>query len=79
MVLLIVIGLQMMLDPAGTAARVLPFWFSREIGTYAVDHTDDGYLHRGLLHATIVLAALLIGLALSAGVRLRRRSHVAWA
>jgi hypothetical protein len=79
LVLLIVIGLQMMLDPAGTAARVLPFWFSREIGTYAVDHTDDGYLHRGLLHATIVLAALLIGLALSAGVRLRRRSHVAWA
>jgi hypothetical protein len=79
LVLLIVIGLQMMLDPAGTAARVLPFWFSREIGTYAVDHTDDGYLHRGLLHATIVLAALLTGLALSAGVRLRRRSHVAWA
>jgi hypothetical protein len=32
-----------------------------------------------LLHATIVLAALLTGLALSAGIRLRRRSHVAWA
>jgi hypothetical protein len=79
LVLLIVVGLQMMLDPAGTVARVLPFWFSREIGTYAVDHTDNGYLHRGLLHATVVLAALLTGLAVSAGVRLRRRSHVAWA
>jgi hypothetical protein len=79
LVLLIVVGLQMMLDPAGTAARVLPFWFSREIGTYAVDHIDDGYLHRGLLHAVVVLTVLLTGLALSAGVRLRRRGHVAWA
>jgi hypothetical protein len=78
LVLLVVVGLQMMLDPAGAAARMLPFWFSREIGTYAIDHTDDGYLRRGLLQATLVLVVLIVSVALSAGIRLRRRAHLSW-
>jgi hypothetical protein len=76
LVLLVVVGLQMMLDPAGAAARVLPFWFSREIGTYAIDHTDVGYLRRGLLQAALVLVVLVASVALSNGIRLRRRAHL---
>lgn len=76
LVLLIVVGLQMMMDPAGSAARLLPFWFSREIGTYAVDHTDGGYLSRGLVHAVVFLAALLAVVAVASGHRLRQRPHL---
>jgi hypothetical protein len=76
LVLLLVVELQMMLDPAGAAARVLPFWFSREIGTYAVDHTDGGYLRRGLLHGLAYLAVLLAVVAVGAAVRLRDRTHL---
>ncbi|WP_326556056.1 ABC transporter permease [Micromonospora sp. NBC_01796] len=76
LVLLIVFGLQMMLDPAGTAARFLPFWASREIGTYAVDHTDTGYLTRGLVHGVVFAVALTALVALASGIRLRQRSHL---
>ncbi|MEV4626340.1 ABC transporter permease [Micromonospora sp. NPDC049523] len=76
LVLLIVFGLQMMLDPAGTAARLLPFWASREIGTYAVDHTDGGYLTRGLVHGVVFAVALTALVALASGIRLRQRSHL---
>ena len=76
LVLLTVVAMQMMLDPDGTAAHALPFWFSREIGTYAVNQVGAGYLLRGLLHAAIVLTALLTALSLSAGIRLRRRAHL---
>jgi hypothetical protein len=78
LVLLMVVGLQMIMDPAGTASRVLPFWFSREIGTYAIDHTDDGYLTRGLVHAAVMLAVLLAGAAAASAVRLRRRPHLSF-
>jgi hypothetical protein len=73
LVLLLVVGLQMLLDPAGVAARLLPFWFSREIGTYAVDHTDGGYLARGLLHAALAMGVLIGVVATASGLRLRRR------
>lgn len=76
LVLLIVVGLQMMMDPADAASRVLPFWFTREIGTYAVDHTDGGYLARGLVHSVACLAALLLVVAVASGLRLRQRPHL---
>ena len=74
--LLIVIGLQMMMDPAGTTSRILPFWFSREIGTYAIDRTDNGYLERGLAHAAIFAIVLIALVATTSGIRLRQRSHL---
>jgi hypothetical protein len=74
--LLIVVGLQMMADPDGLVARVLPFWSSRELGTYAVDHTDGGYLTRGLAHGVASIAVLTALVGLMAAVRLRRRGHV---
>jgi hypothetical protein len=58
MLLLIVSGMQLILDPFGTAARFFPFWSVRELGTWTVDGTDGGYVRRALLHAG--LAALLL-------------------
>jgi hypothetical protein len=76
LVLLIVVGLQMMLDPAGDLAKLLPFWSSRELGTYAVDHAGTDHLVRGLAHGGATAAVLFAVVALAAGVRLRRRRHV---
>lgn len=76
LVLLTVVGLQMIMDPAGAASRLLPFWFSREIGTYAIDHTDDGYLTRGLVHGIVLTLALTALVAVASGIRLRQRSHL---
>jgi hypothetical protein len=50
MALLTVLSTQMLADPAGAIAKVLPFWSTREIGTYAIDSTGSGYLARGLTH-----------------------------
>lgn len=76
LLLLIVVGMQMMMDPADKATRVLPFWFSREIGTYAVDHTDGGYLERGLVHGLAAAFALTIVVAALSAIRLRPRGHM---
>jgi hypothetical protein len=76
LVLLTVVGLQMIMDPAGAASRLLPFWFSREIGTYAIDHTDGGYLARGLAHGIVLTLALTAVVAIASGIRLRQRSHL---
>ncbi|MBF9130808.1 hypothetical protein I0C86_17845 [Plantactinospora sp. S1510] len=76
LVLLTVVGLQMIMDPAGAASRLLPFWFSREIGTYAIDHTDGGYLTRGLMHGIVLTLALTALVAVASGIRLRQRSHL---
>ncbi|TDC43980.1 hypothetical protein [Micromonospora sp. KC213] len=76
LVLLTVVGLQMVMDPASTATRALPFWFSREIGTYAVDHTDSGYLTRGLTQGLVFAVALTLLVVAAAAVRLRQRRHL---
>ncbi|RSM62339.1 hypothetical protein DMH03_09475 [Amycolatopsis sp. WAC 01376] len=76
LVLLMVVGLQMMADPSSLIARLLPFWSSREIGTYAIDHTDIGYLTRGVAHGAVSFVLLLGAVAVASGFRLRRRSHL---
>lgn len=76
LVLLAVVGLQMIMDPANGVSRALPFWFSREIATYAIDHTDGGYLTRGLVHGLSLTLALTALVAVASGIRLRRRSHL---
>ena len=76
MLLLIVAGMQMILDPFGVAARFVPFGSVRELGTWTVDGTDGGYVRRAVLHA--VCAVVVLGaLAVLARVRaLRRRPHL---
>ncbi|MGK5741057.1 hypothetical protein [Micromonospora sp. URMC 103] len=76
LVLLTVVGLQMVMDPADTASRALPFWFSREIGTYAIDHTDGGYLTRGLMQGVAFAVVLTLLVVVAAAVRLRQRRHL---
>jgi hypothetical protein len=79
LVLLVVVGIQMVMDPAGAGARLTPFWSSREIGTYAVDHTDPGYLDRGLVHGVAFTLALALAVAVLSTIRLRTRSHMRFA
>ncbi|MGW9309243.1 hypothetical protein ACWGPQ_14650 [Saccharomonospora azurea] len=76
LILLAVTGLQMMADPATLLAKVLPFWFSREIATYAVDGVDEAYLLRGLAHGALCTVVLLVVVAAAFAVRLRQRPHL---
>lgn len=76
LVLITLIGMQMLIDPAKSSARFLPLWSARELLTYAVDHVDSGYLDRGLAHGLGVAAVLTL---ISGGTltwRLRRRAHL---
>jgi hypothetical protein len=76
LLLISMIGLQFLMDPAKGSARLLPLWSNRELGTYAVDLTDGGYLRRGLLHGA-GCTLLLVGLTAALTVlRLRRRRHM---
>jgi hypothetical protein len=76
LVLITVIGLQFLIDPVQSSAKLLPFWSIRELATYAVDMTDDGYLWRGVLHAVAYAGAVTVAAAAITFVRLRRRRHV---
>jgi len=76
MLLLVVSGLQMILDPADPVSRALPFWSVREVLTWTVDGTGDDFLRRGLVHAVVTVAALgglTVALRTAA---LRRRPHL---
>ncbi|MER7005563.1 ABC transporter permease [Dactylosporangium sp. NPDC000555] len=76
LLLITLIGLQFLMDPAKQSARLLPLWSNRELGTYAIDVTDAGYLQRGLAHGA-GCALLLVGLtATLTSMRLRRRRHM---
>ncbi|TBL27731.1 MULTISPECIES: ABC transporter permease [unclassified Micromonospora] len=76
LLLLTVVAMQMLLDPASQGAKLTPFWSSREIATWAVDHADDGYLARGVLHGLAVTLLLTVTVAGVFSVRLRRRRHL---
>lgn len=76
LLLLTAVGLQMTMDPGGTGARLAPLWSIREIGTYAVDHTDGGYFFRGTVHGIGVTAGLVLLVAVMSTYRLRRRGHL---
>jgi hypothetical protein len=52
--LLSVCAVQMLADPAGTAAKAMPFWSAREVGTYAIDGGELGMVWRGVAHAVVV-------------------------
>lgn len=46
-------GLQAVANPFDSWTKVLPFWSSRELGTWAIDGPALGSLRAGLLHALI--------------------------
>jgi hypothetical protein len=76
LLLLTVVAFQMTIDPASAGARLTPFWSSREIGTWSVDHTDDGYLLRGSVHGLLFTVGLVLAVAGVVTLRLRERRHV---
>ena len=55
LLLFIVAGLQVIADPPTLLAHVLPFWSTREIGTWAVDGPAAGSLGAGIAHAAVTL------------------------
>lgn len=71
LVLLTAVSMQMMVDPADGKSRVLPFWSSREIGTYAVD--GEGEWGQGIVHGVAYTAGLVLLVAVIVAVRGRRR------
>lgn len=79
LILLVTISLQMMIDPADSITRLTPFWSSREIGTYAVDHTGSEYLIRGLTHGILVTLLATAVVAILSTIRLRSRPHLRYA
>lgn len=79
LLLLTTVAIQMTIDPADAAAKATPFWSSREIGTYAVDHTDAGYLTRGVWHGTVYLVALVLLVGVITAAKQRRRRHLRYA
>jgi hypothetical protein len=79
LVLLTAVSLQMLLDPADALSKVTPFWSSREIGTYAVDHTGPEYLTRGTVHGIAYTVGLVLLVGLIVAARQRRRRHLRYA
>jgi hypothetical protein len=77
MTLLVVSGLQMILDPADPFTRVLPFWSVREVLTWTVDPVGDAYLVRGLVHALVTVVVLWTVTAAVRAHALRHRPHLA--
>jgi hypothetical protein len=56
-----VAAVQMLADPAGFVAKLLPFWSARELGTYAVDPVGADYLWRGLAHFAVTWLVCTVG------------------
>jgi hypothetical protein len=74
LVLIMIVGLQMIIDPGHSVARLLPLWSTRELINYGV--TGDGDLEAAWLHAGgFGLGMVLLGLVIT-GVQLRRRRHL---
>ncbi|MEU4526630.1 hypothetical protein AB0F49_00205 [Micromonospora ureilytica] len=76
LLLIALVGIQMVMDPASGSSRYLPFWSARELATYAVDPVGVDYLSRGLQHGAFVGSALIVATAVLTAVRLRRRKHL---
>lgn len=70
LLLFILAGMQFAADPPTLLAHVLPFWSTRELGTWAIDGPRFAPLGGGLLHAAATAALLLVA---TVGLTRRRR------
>ncbi|MEM9566237.1 MAG: hypothetical protein AAGA93_26690 [Actinomycetota bacterium] len=73
LVLFFLAGLQAIVNPFDAWSRILPFWSSRELGTWAIDGPEVGSLAAGLAHALVVVIACAIVGSLAVGQPWRRR------
>jgi hypothetical protein len=79
LVLLTAVSMQMLLDPADAKSKLTPFWSSREIGTYAVDHTDTTHLTQGMVHGGVYTGGLVLLVGIIIAAKQRRRRHLRYA
>lgn len=72
--LLSICALEMLADPGGLVAKLMPFWSARELGTYTVDGAGADHLWRALAHgaATWVICAGLTYLLFARRLRIVR-------
>lgn len=54
--LLSIMALQLLVDPDGSKAKLLPLWSTRKISAYAIGAEDAGALREGMLHFLFVFA-----------------------
>ena len=54
--LLSIMALQLLVDPDGSKAKLLPLWSTRKISAYAIGAEDAGALKAGMLHFLFVFA-----------------------
>ena len=54
--LLSIMALQLLVDPDGSKAKLLPLWSTRKISAYAIGAEDAGALREGMLHFLLVFA-----------------------
>lgn len=74
LVLFFFAGLQAVVNPFDSYTRLLPFWSSRELGTWAIDGASAGSLSSGIVHALAVLAVCSAATFAVGTTRLRRSS-----
>lgn len=55
LMIFLIAALQSVVNPDSVLAHLIPFWSSREIGTYAIDGPDWASLTAGLVHAAVVV------------------------
>lgn len=69
LVIFLLAGLQSVVNPDSLLAHLIPFWSSRELGTYAIDGGDHASLVAGLGHAALMV---VLGMAITLVVSRRR-------
>lgn len=69
--LLIILATQMIADPEGSLAKMLPFWSIRQLANWAIDGTGSHALTSALVHASATYGGLVAALGLLSLVRLR--------
>lgn len=68
LLLLAVMAVQVLVDPADEWTRVLPLWGARELATYVVEPVGSDYLTRAVTHS-LAVAVVLTTISLLIGVR----------
>jgi hypothetical protein len=76
LILITMLALQFLMDPAKSSAKLLPLWSNRQLGTWTIDLADTSYLRSGLLHGLLYGLTLIAATAVLSAVRLRRRRHL---
>lgn len=73
LLLLIIMGVQLLVDPAEDWTRILPLWSTRELATYVIEDTGVDPLINGLAHGLVTAVILWLAAWVLARLRLSTR------